>query len=63
MDFPDKIKLARTKLNISQETLSKKLGVSFATVNRWEAGKNMPNYRAVLIFEKFCKESGVDFNE
>lgn len=36
------VRAIRAKLHISQEELAAKLGVSFATVNRWEGGVNKP---------------------
>lgn len=36
------IRSIRTKLNITQNELASRLGVSFATVNRWEGGNNEP---------------------
>ena len=36
------IRSIRTKLNITQNELANRLGVSFATVNRWEGGSNEP---------------------
>ncbi len=41
-----RIRLLRAKLGISQEQLARKLGVSFATVNRWESGRSQPSARA-----------------
>lgn len=37
-----KLRAIREKLSISQEELASRLGVSFATVNRWEGGKASP---------------------
>ncbi|MBW2037351.1 MAG: helix-turn-helix transcriptional regulator, partial [Deltaproteobacteria bacterium] len=34
--FPDLVKEVRRQLGISQEALAHELGVSFATINRWE---------------------------
>lgn len=61
MDFAEKVKEARRQLGISQETLSKKIGVSFGTVNRWESGKCFPSYKAQQAFEKFCEMRKVIF--
>ena len=36
----------RAKLNLTQEQLSKRLGVSFTTVNRWEGGVTKPQKAA-----------------
>ena len=38
MTFSEKVKSARLQLFLSQEKLAKELGVSFATINRWERG-------------------------
>ncbi len=62
MEFSDKIKLVRGKLGMSQEALAKELGVSFATVNRWESGKFLPNYKAINSFENFCKANNIDLS-
>ena len=51
----------RLKLNLSQEMLARKLDVSFATINRWENGKALPQKLTMHRFEKFCKENGIEF--
>ena len=38
MSFAEKVKFVRTELKLSQEDLARELGVSFATINRWENG-------------------------
>src|SRR5947208_1648700 len=40
--FAEQIRALRTTLRLSQEELATRLGVSFATVNRWESGKSTP---------------------
>jgi len=40
--FPELVKETRRQLGISQEELVHELGVSFATINRWENGKTTP---------------------
>lgn len=37
------IKKIRIELQLSQEALARKLGVSVRTVARWEAGKSKPS--------------------
>ena len=37
------IKQIRNDLNMSQSEFAKRLGVSFATVNRWENGHSVPS--------------------
>jgi predicted ATPase/DNA-binding CsgD family transcriptional regulator len=41
-----RLRLLRTRLGLSQEQLARRLGVSFATVNRWESGRSRPSARA-----------------
>ena len=36
MTFAEMVKYVRSKLLLCQEALAKHVGVSFATVNRWE---------------------------
>ena len=50
MEFKDKFKAARLEMMMSQEEIAKELGVSFATVNRWETGRNKPNFKAQKHF-------------
>lgn len=54
--FSEQVKCVRTQLNISQEALAHELGVSFATVNRWENGKTNPSKLARAQFDSFCKK-------
>lgn|GEM_PF-1052696 len=42
-DYPDRIRRLRAKLGLSQKRLAELLGVSFASVNRWENGQARPN--------------------
>lgn len=49
MTFQEKVKLARSKLGISQEDFAREIGVSFATVNRWENGNFKPSRLAEVI--------------
>ncbi len=42
-DYPDRIKRMRSGLGLTQQALAERLGVSFATVNRWENGQTKPS--------------------
>jgi putative transcriptional regulator len=53
-NFPATVKEVRRQLALSQEELAHALGVSFATVNRWENGKTVPSKLAQRQFEQFC---------
>jgi predicted ATPase/DNA-binding CsgD family transcriptional regulator/DNA-binding XRE family transcriptional regulator/Tfp pilus assembly protein PilF len=47
-----RLRLLRARLGLSQEQLARQLGVSFATVNRWEAGRSQPSASAILAIAK-----------
>ena len=61
MEFSKFCLETRLKLNMSQQALAKKLNVSFATINRWENGKSLPQKLTLYRFEKFCEENGIAF--
>lgn len=52
--FAEQVKAVRKQLKLSQDELAQVLGVSFATVNRWENGKTAPSRLAQRQFEQFC---------
>ena len=58
--FTQMVKEIRSKLNMSQEQLARELQVSFATVNRWENGKNNPSRMAKKALYEFCKSKGLE---
>ena len=62
MNFSEAIKIVRQKALLSQEDFSKKLGVSHSTVNRWETGKTLPNFKTMKQIDIFCKENAIDFD-
>ena len=49
----------RAKLNLTQEQLAERLGVSFATVNRWEGGANVPQKAAREVIAALALEAGI----
>ena len=54
--FPELVRKVRRQLGISQEELAHRLGVSFATINRWENGKTTPFKLARAQFDAFCEK-------
>jgi len=52
--FPNVVRNVRKQLGLSQEGLAHALGVSFATVNRWENRKTKPSKLALKQFDAFC---------
>ena len=53
------IKHIRDYLGLSQADFAEKLGVNFATVNRWENGRAIPTKLAQAKLYDYCKEQGV----
>lgn len=57
------IKQIREHLNISQTELAEQLNVTFATVNRWENGRAVPNKLAQTKLYEICKENAVPVHD
>jgi len=55
-ESPALVKEIRRQLALSQEDLARLLGVSFATVNRWENGQSSPSKLAKAQLLNFCKK-------
>lgn len=58
--FSESVKSVRAQLGISQEELAHAIGVSFATVNRWENGKTNPSKMARTLFKTFCRAKNLN---
>ena len=59
MDYSKSIKYYREKVLMTQAELAKKLGVSFASVNRWEQGLFEPTMKTKRKLRKFFEEAGI----
>ena len=57
------LRAIRATLDLTQVQLAERLGVSFATVNRWEGGATMPQKAARLAILDLAEEAGVDTSE
>lgn len=58
-DFGARVKELRERLHLTQESLAESLGVSFATVNRWENGWTVPSKLALRQIDLLCKERNI----
>lgn len=62
MDLCDSIKGIRHKCLLNQTEFASALGVSFSTVNRWENGKAIPNFKALKKIKDFCDKNNLSFD-
>src|SRR5690606_36708218 len=58
--LPATLRAIRAKLDLTQEQLAERLGVSFATVNRWEGGGSKPQRAAQEAILALARETGVE---
>lgn len=63
MDYSKLIKKIRNELLLTQTELAEKLGVAFATVNRWENGHNEPSIRIKRKLRDICRKNGIEAEE
>ena len=54
--FAALLKEIRQQLALSQEDLARRIGVSYATVNRWENCQSKPSKLAKAQFDAFCEK-------
>ncbi|MBA3341436.1 MAG: N-6 DNA methylase [Gemmatimonadaceae bacterium] len=59
-NIPATLRGIRGNLNLTQERLAERLGVSFATVNRWEGGATKPQKAALETIIALAGEAGVE---
>lgn len=61
MNFADSIVKLRSELRLSQRQLADNLKVNFATVNRWENGKTIPNRMTMFVIHQYCADHNIEF--
>lgn len=62
-DVPTVLRSIRASLDLTQAELAERLGVSFATVNRWEGGGNKPQKSPMARIAALAAEAGVDVDD
>ena len=60
MEIKSTLRAIRASLDLTQQELADRLGVSFATVNRWEAGTTKPQKAAQEAITALAAEANVD---
>lgn len=62
MNIGNEIKYIRKRCLMTQTELAEAIGVSFATVNRWENNKSTPNFKALRKIKSICENNNIEFN-
>ena len=62
MDYTIILKRIRQQSLLSQKDFANAIGVSFSTVNRWENGKNIPNFKDLKKISEYCYTQNIPFN-
>ena len=62
-DIPSTLQTIRANLDLTQQQLADRLGVAFATVNRWEGGATKPQKAARVAIAALATEAGIDPTE
>lgn len=60
MDYQRLVKELREKLILSQQEFADLLGVSFASINRWETDRYEPTIKAKRKIVELCKENNIN---
>ena len=62
-DIPAALRAIRARLDLTQEQLAERVGVSFASINRWEGGVIRPQKAAQEAIAALATEAGIDTME
>ncbi|MBQ4603004.1 MAG: helix-turn-helix transcriptional regulator [Clostridia bacterium] len=62
LSFPEQIKFVRMFLQLSQTELAEKIGISYATVSRWERENRTPQLAMLGKFYSFCIRNGIELD-
>lgn len=62
-DYGKMIKTLREKMTLSQIEFAEVLGVSFASVNRWETGKHEPTIKIKRKLKALFREYDIKITE
>lgn len=63
LTIPATLQAIRSALDLTQAEVAKQLGVSFATVNRWEGGSSKPQRAQLAKISALAEEAGVDASD
>ncbi len=62
LSFPEQVKFVRMLLQLSQTEFAEKIGISYATVSRWERENRTPQLAMLGKFYSFCMRNGIELD-
>ncbi len=62
-DYARLVKALRQKRGLTQEALAREIGVSFATLNKWENRRQHPQPYLARRIEEMARDAGLDPEE
>ncbi len=62
LPFPEQVKYVRMCLQLSQTELAEQIGISYATVSRWERENRTPQIAMPGKFYSFCVRNGIEID-
>lgn len=63
MNYKRLVKDLRDTLIITQKELAVLLGVSYASINRWETGKHEPTTKIKRKIVELCKQNNINMED
>lgn len=60
LSFPEQVKTVRIFLQLTQTELAEGIGISYATVSRWERENRTPHLAMLGKFYSFCMRNGIE---
>ena len=60
LNFPEQVKTVRVLLQLTQTELAEQIGISYATVSRWERENRTPHLAMLGKFYSFCMRNGIE---
>jgi len=63
LTFAEKLLIARKQLDLYQYQMAERLGVHPNSLTKYERGEGKPHAAVVRMFDLFCEQQGIRFDE
>ena len=60
LSFPEQVRFVRMTLQLSQTELAQQIGISYATVSRWERENRTPQLAMLGKFYSICMRNEIE---